>query len=271
MKRLISFCATLAAWLSLSQAVPALAAEKALIIGIDYALAEDERMRLSNPVRDARLIENSLRRASVTDVTLTVEPTMKELREAINQFAQTLSQNDVAVIYYAGHAVQYQGENYLIAGDGKTLVNVIDMLDKINAAAKATIFFIDACRNSPYSGLTGGRSLVLEDGGQVRSITDDALSPQGGLAQIGDLRGLSTVVFFSTEPGNVALDGAPGEGSPFAKVLAREIRKRQSLDDLLRRTAIGVNKITDGGQSPWRQGDIPFDVFLAGLKAMAIP
>ena len=92
-----------------------------------------------------------------------------------------------------------------------------------------------------------------------------------GLAQVGDLRGLSTVVFFSTEPGNVAIDGEAGKGSPFAKVLAKEIRKRQSLDDLLRRTAVRVNKMTDGAQSPWRQGDIPFDVFLAGMKTMVIP
>jgi len=49
------------------------------------------------------------------------------------------------------------------------------------------------------------------------------------------------------------------------------VRKRQSLDALLKRTAIEVNRQTGGKQSPWRQGDIPFDVFIAGMKAMAIP
>ncbi len=257
------------AFFALSSA--ALAEEKVLIIGIDYTTAEDERMLLSNPVRDAREISRAFSRAGVDDVILLLEPDQSHLRMALSQFSDNLSEEDVAIIYYAGHAVQYEGENYIVAGDGKTLINLINLIDTVNQRSKATVVILDACRNSPYGGIATGRSVTLENGNARRSVAEDAIATTGGLAQIGDLRGLSTVVFFSTEPGNVATDGEAGEGSPFAKVFAREVRRRQSLDDLLRRTAIRVNEETGGQQSPWRQGDIPFDVFVAGMKVMAIP
>lgn len=248
------------------------AEEKAIVIGLDYTNAKDARLRLSNPVRDAQEIAASFRRAKVDNVTLLTEPSESEFWNGLESYANSLTSDDVAVIFYAGHAVQYEGENFLVAGDGETLINLIDMIDQINQRAKATVLIVDACRNSPYDGIgSGSRSLRVSNGQATRSITTDVIAKDGGLAQVGDLRGLSTVVFFSTEPGNVAIDGEAGKGSPFAKVLAKEIRKRQSLDDLLRRTAVRVNKMTDGAQSPWRQGDIPFDVFLAGMKTMVIP
>ena len=44
-----------------------------------------------------------------------------------------------------------------------------------------------------------------------------------------------------------------------------------SFDEVMRRTAVRVNKVTEGRQSPWRQGDLPFDVFLAGMRSLPIP
>lgn len=275
-KRRPVITAILVALFAIFQNSPALADEKVLVIGIDYVGAEDERMRLFNPVRDARQVHRSFEKAGVDDLRLALEPAEDELRDTVKAFSDSLSSDDVAVIFYAGHAIQYQGENWLIAGDGETLVNVIDLLYRVNQKAKATVFIIDACRNSPlgdpddYQKSTT-RSLVVQKGETTRSVSEDLLASSDGLAQIGDLRGLSTIVFFSTEPGNVAMDGKPGKGSPFAKALAKEVRKRQSLDDMLRRVAVRVNEETDGLQSPWRQGDVSFDIFLAGMKTMVIP
>ena len=78
-------------------------------------------------------------------------------------------------------------------------------------------------------------------------------------------------MLFSTEPGNVALDGDAGVGSPFAKFAAKEISRRQSLDSAFRRIAVAVNKATGGQQSPWRQGDLPFDVYIAGMADFPVP
>jgi len=55
---------------------------------------------------------------------------------------------------------------------------------------------------------------------------------------MGNLRGKNIIVLFSTDPGNVALDGEPGLGSPFANAVVSEFGKRQSLDAAVRQ--IGV-------------------------------
>jgi uncharacterized caspase-like protein len=258
-----------------SHIAPALADERVLLIASDYSQA-DEPLHLANPVSDAGRIETAFRKAGQTDVELVSDPDLAALNRAVDEFIGRLSRDDVAIVYYAGHAVQYLGENYLLAGDGKSFVSFNSLIRRVSDRAKAALFLVDACRNNPFAAVGSGRSVTLAPVGATATrdlqIVDVAsLASAKGLAQLADLRGLSTVVFFSTEPGNVALDGEQGEGSPFAVALAKEIRRRQSLDALLRRTAIEVNRRTDGRQSPWRQGDIPFDVFIAGMKAMAIP
>ena len=258
------------AWLAIVPATPAIAKERVLLIALDYAGAENTDLRLSNPVRDARALEKSFRKAGQKDVTLIIEPGLVELDDALFKFTDSLAPDDVALVYYAGHAIQYGGENYLIAGDGKTLINIGGIISQVSDAGRATVFFIDACRNNPFSDEVK-QELQIGQSRSTRSIEMAELEKADGLAQISDLRGLSTVIFFSTEPGNVAMDGAPGKGSPFADALQREIPKRQSLDTLLKRAAIRVNKETGGVQSPWRQGDIPFDIFIAGMKTMVIP
>jgi len=66
--------------------------------------------------------------------------------------------------------------------------------------------------------------------GETTIPTGDLGTSGAGLAQLGALRGMSAVVLFSTEPGNVALNGKPGEGSPSARIAATELARRQSLN-----------------------------------------
>lgn len=254
---------------------PAWAEEKVLLIALDYARAE-KSLQLSNPISDARKVAAAFRKAGQIQVALISEPDLAELNQAVDGFIEQLDHDDVAIIYYAGHAIQYRGENYLLAADGISFLSFNGLVKRVSDASKAAVFLVDACRNNPFADGRGGRSVTLSNVAgpakrELQSVDVAALSSGKGLAQLADLRGLSTIVFFSTEPGNVALDGAEGQGSPFAVALAKELRKRQSLDALLKRTAVEVNRQTGGQQSPWRQGDIPFDVFIAGMKAMAIP
>ena len=152
------------------------------------------------------------------------------------------------------------------------------LLSRLAGNARGTVVVIDACRNNPLERGSGSGELLVRGldfsfDEQPDSVSMDELLVAGeGLAQVSNLTGLSTVVFFSTEPGNVAEDGnVSRKGSPFALAFAEELRRRQSLDEVFRRTAIRVNKSTDGRQSPWRQGDLPFDVYLAGMKSLPIP
>ncbi|MEM1132024.1 MAG: caspase family protein [Pseudomonadota bacterium] len=258
---------------------PAHADVHALVIGTDYIEADDPRLELANPVVDARMVSASLKRSAATEVTLLEEPDAKLWESELDLFVNSLAPDDIALLYYAGHGFQIEGRNYFLAADGVSLIPLEDLIRRLTEKARGAIVVVDACRNNPLASeqvQPTERSLALNIAGVTRSVESitlyDVANAGPGLAQLGNLRGLSAVVFFSTDPGNVAEDGAtPGKGSPFATIFARQIKRRQSLDETFRKTAIEVNKKTEGRQSPWRQGDLPFNVFVGGMRVLPIP
>ena len=256
---------------------PVRAVTRAIVIASSYSKASDPRLILPNSIADAKKISRSFREAGVKDEKLIEEPNEYEWEQAITELSSNAKEDDILIVYYAGHGVQVRGRNYFVVSDGKTLISVDQLIQRLTGLSKATIMIVDACRNNPFSDPDTVTSLKISDVGSSRTrslgliSTDTLLAAPDGLTQIGELRGMSAVVFFSTEPGNVALDGEPGDGSPFANVLAGEILRRQSIDAMFRRTAARVYKATDQKQSPWRQGDLPFDVYLAGLPLFPIP
>ncbi len=256
---------------------PAQAEVKALLVGSNYAIAENKRLHLTNPIADVQMIEAALKRSAVQDVTLLEEPTHTQWETAFADFVHSLSGDDIGMLYFAGHGFQVDGANYLMSSDGTSLIPLENLVSQISAKARGTIIVIDACRSNPLYALEPEDELqIVTIEGAARQL--DQVSVQeisfskGGLAQMGNLRGLSAIVFFSTEPGNIAEDGAnPGKGSPFAIEFAKAVKRRQSLDEVFRKTAIAVNARTEGRQSPWRQGDLPYNVFLSGMRALPIP
>ena len=258
-------------------AAPALAETKALLIGSNYVTAADKNLRLSNPVADIRLVADAMRRTTIDNITTVEEPDEREWREAMTEFVDSLSDDDIAVLYVAAHGFQVDGINYFLSSDGGALIALDPLLQQMTERAKGAVVIVDACRNNPITMLDRHDEFsVIEIESETRSVQPislmDLANASEGLSQVGNLRGLSAVVFFSTEPGNVAVDGEnPGTGSPFAKIFSQQIKRRQSLDNAFRRTAVEVNELTEGRQSPWRQGDLPFDVFIAGMRTLPIP
>jgi uncharacterized caspase-like protein len=274
MRRLYRRLAVLACCLV---AANSFAETRALILVSNYESAANPGFRLLNPVADGKAIDRTLRRAGIDDIVFVEEPVYEDWSESIDRFVARLGQDDIAFVYYAGHGFQMNGANYFLTSDGTTLVGMDSLLSRVAGKARGLIVVVDACRNNPLN--PGGvqdelrvRGLEVREKEPDHVSLDELLETGEGLAQVSNLTGLSTVVFFSTEPGNVAEDGKkPGKGSPFAQAFAKELWRRQSLDDVFRYTAIRVNKETDGRQSPWRQGDLPFDVYLAGMKGLPTP
>ena len=102
----LAFCLTF-----LLVALPLHAAEKrvALVIGnTSYSTAW-----LANPVNDATDMAVALAKCgfSVTKVT---DADKKAMRQAIRTFIDGLERGSVALFYFAGHAVQSRGENYMV-------------------------------------------------------------------------------------------------------------------------------------------------------------
>lgn len=250
------------------------AATHAIIFASDYGGSKSVA-KLANASFDGRLIQKALLEARVMDVRLVLDANAEVWEKELVDLLARTSSKDTVIFYYAGHGLQVAGANYFLAADGETLIGVDPVISLIASHVEATVMIIDACRNNPFRTpdevalkidptISGSRSLPLLSMGEVRK------APRG-LAQLGELRGMSAMVLFSTEPGNVAADGEAGKGSPFATVVARELVRRASLNSVIRRISMAVNKETGGQQSPWRQGDLPFDVYVAGMPNFPAP
>jgi uncharacterized caspase-like protein len=88
----------------------------ALVIGNGaYVNAGD----LKNPVNDARAIASVLRRLGFAETTLLENLQFDGLRRALQEFGPVADGADMAVIYFAGHGVEVDGQNYLIPVDAK--------------------------------------------------------------------------------------------------------------------------------------------------------
>jgi Caspase domain len=114
---------------------------------------------------------------------------------------------------------------------------------------KTNIVFLDACRDNPLS-----RSLARNMGTRSTSVGK-------GLAQVD--AGVGTFISYSTQPGNVALDGE-GRNSPFASALSKRMsEKGRNLTSVMIDVRKDVIASTGGKQVPWDHsaltGDFYFD------------
>lgn len=168
-----------------------------LIIGND---AYADVPALQKAVADAEAVAAQL--ASVGfETILATDIDRRGMNRAIADFTGRLQPGDTAFLFFAGHGVEIDGENYLLPTDivapevgGKDFVAgesiaLSDLLDRIRrTGARTTITILDACRNNPFETVTG-RSI-----GRSRGLGRIA-APEG------------TFVVFSAGTGQLALDG----------------------------------------------------------------
>lgn len=164
----------------------------------------------------------------------------------IRDFAGRLVGNDVAVFFYAGHGIQVGGSNYLVpidaelnsaAGIDFELVRLDLVQRQMEREVPTNILFLDACRNNPLA-----RNLSRAMGSRGGDIGR-------GLSVVE--AGLDTLVSFSTQPGNVALDGQ-GRNSPFTAALINHIGSpAKDINSVLISVRNDVRAATRGQQVPW--------------------
>ena len=244
---LAAFLAPLLTFLlaSLLLALPA-AAEKrvALVVGNS---AYKEVGALANPVNDANEISAALKSAGF-EVILGVNVDKREFDTKVRNFADLLENADAAIFFYAGHGLQVAGRNYLIPVDAHLqgerdldfdAVN-LDFIMKqmeLGRADKTNIVFLDACRDNPFA-----QNLARSMGTRSASIGK-------GLAQVDT--GVGTFIAYSTQPGNVALDGK-GKNSPFTAALAKHVKEPgRDLTSVMIEVRKDVLAATGGKQVPW--------------------
>lgn len=214
---------------------------------------------LANPANDARIISERLRTLGFTVVT-GIDVNKAGFDEKIREFAKMLTTADIAVLFYAGHGMQVAGVNYLLPVDAKleserdlhfeaTPVDVILRQMEMERESKTSIVFLDACRDNPLS-----RSLA-------RSMGTRSASLGRGLAQAH--AGVGTFISYSTQPGNVALDGSEAN-SPFTTALARHIATvGRPITSVMTEVRKEVMAATGGKQVPWDNSSLTGDFYFA--------
>lgn len=154
---------------------PALAARKALVIGID---AYQNVPQLERAVGDAEAMAAKLATLGFA-VTKVLDADRRTLNLAITNFRKSLRPGDDALVHFSGHGVEIDGNNLLLPadipvpaeGDTDFLLNeaigLSDLMLRIAGSGAATqIFVIDACRDNPFAqagtrGLGGTRGLAV--------------------------------------------------------------------------------------------------------------
>ncbi len=114
---------------------------------------------LKNPVNDALSMKAVLEKAGF-HVILKTDQDKNGMHRALADFGRLLKPDGIGLFYYAGHAVQIGGENYMIpiGSDIKTSGDIpleavglnSVLLEMGHVQAKAGIVIIDACRGNPF-------------------------------------------------------------------------------------------------------------------------
>ncbi|WP_092028508.1 caspase family protein [Bradyrhizobium sp. OK095] len=212
--------ALLAFWLSLA---PASADTRvALVIGNGAYVSTAQ---LPNPSHDAEDVASSLRRSGF-EVLQGIDLRQADMQDLTIRFARAASRADVAMFYYSGHAMQYNGVNYLMPVDAvltdeadlKRFVRVDDIVNDLQQAKNLRILVLDSCRDNPLADML------------KRSATR-AASIGRGLSKVEAPRG--TIVSFSTQSGQVAADGS-GRNSPYTTAFLKHIEEPQEIGDVFR-------------------------------------
>lgn len=229
----------------------------------------DNLETLPNPVNDSVAIGNKLESVGFT-VSRYINTTTDELRTVLKEFSASINSADTALVYFAGHGIQYEGRNYLLSKTDKitddntvlldklqSSVNHVDVIDAISEAS-LKIIMLDACREIPSV-----EQVKRDSPDTIRSISQRGIKyiPNAtiseGLARITAPEG--TIISYATQPDNYAIDstdksaGSRGWHSPYVSALLSNLgRSGISITEMFNAVAIEVLEATNGSQQPWQ-------------------
>ena len=225
----------------------------ALVVG---NAAYEHTSQLSNPVNDASDIAATLENLGFS-VSRLYDASRGDIQKAVDEFANRAKKTgtQVALFYYSGHGVEYEGVNYVIPVNARIedeyqLLDQGVSMDRVTRAldrgrAEFNMVVLDACRDNPFfktkSG--GGRGLAVMSGS-----------------------GKGSVIAFATSPGEVAQDGS-GRNSPFTKAFVKNAAVPGLEVSTLMRQVVGeVEKSTKGRQKPWFNVSYTGNVYLSAAE-----
>ncbi len=244
---------------------PALSETRVALVVGNGAYANTSR--LANPLNDARDMAAALK-VQGFDVVVAYDAGKTKLDEALRTFTDKLAKADVALFFYAGHGLQVGLQNYILPVDAKLqrerdlefeavkLEFVLRQME-IDREGKTSIVILDACRDNPLA-----RNLASSMGTRSTAVGRGLATAPAGLG---------TFIAYSTQPGNVALDGE-GRNSPFAAALLKHLpAPGRNLPALLIEVRKDVVAVTKGQQVPWDHSAMTQDFSFVALAPSSTP
>jgi tetratricopeptide (TPR) repeat protein len=205
---------------------------------------------LANPVNDAKSFAAALRRLDFTLVTEDYNVSHERMARLLKDFGDQAEGSEWAVVYFAGHGLELNGNTYLIPTDAELkrdthvddeAVSLNRVMTKVDAAKSLGLVILDSCRNNPFV------NRMSRSAGATRSVS-------AGLAPI-EPDG-NVLVAYSARHGTVAEDGS-GEHSPFTEALLRHIEEPGlEINFLFRKVRDDVRKKTERRQEPFLYGSL---------------
>src|SRR5262249_10246922 len=93
-------------------------AERRVALVVGNASYKVANISLANPRNDAEDVSNALRTLGFEVVTA-INANKRDMDLALQKFARLATDADSALFFYAGHAMQFQGRNFLMPTDAE--------------------------------------------------------------------------------------------------------------------------------------------------------
>ncbi|MGY4502961.1 hypothetical protein ACVWYH_006918 [Bradyrhizobium sp. GM24.11] len=214
---------------------------------------------LLNPPNDASDIAAALKRLGFT-VSLATNAGFDDMRRGLIALGRDAAGADMAVVYFAGHGMEINGENWLIPIDAQLnrdtdaaneAINLQSVMLQVSNTTSLGLVILDACRNNPF-GARMKRSIA------TRAAT---MSGLGRIEPVGNV-----LVAYAARDGTTALDG-DARNSPFAAALLRNIEAPGvEVTFMFRTVRDDVMEATRNEQQPFVYGSLSRKaIYLAGL------
>jgi hypothetical protein len=214
---------------------------------------------LPNPPSDAGDIAAALKRLGFT-VTLLTNANFDEMRRGLIALGRDAAGADMAAVYFAGHGMEINGENWLIPVDAELkrdtdaaneAVSLQSVMLQVSSTMSLGLVILDACRNNPFAAKMN-RSLA------VRAAVSGGL---GRIEPVGNV-----LVAYAARDGTTALDG-DARNSPFTAALLRNIETPGvEVTFVFRNVRDDVMETTRNEQQPFVYGSLSRKaIYLAGL------
>lgn len=171
---------------------------------------------LANPIIDADAVSKAFESAGFDDVRHVSDLSADIMRRELKDFSARAAEFEIAVIYYAGHGVEVNDQNYLVPIDAKLLrstdidfeaIPLSTIRSAVAGASKLRIIVLDACRNNPFR-------LASNNGKRAATRGLGNIEPSAG-----------EVIAYSAKEGTLAQDGPTNTNSPFAAALIKNLNQ----------------------------------------------